>query len=150
MRVVCVVMIFFNSFGAFNPRLSKKEIFEDIAIKNRFRYEDSNFKADFDETSTNKIKEVLDDIEEINDSLDSIVESEKDKRRHQIEKIHQVDSWNEVYRVLMVSLMGLTIVLVMTVLCNLCSRLFSTHSTPDSEKIVLVQDRFQQVYHGQI
>ena len=193
--VLFFVILLINSYGTFNPRLSEKERFEELAIKNRFRYEDLSVKSSSkneisdqseevinpllgrrkgspspniqsDDEGSNlesgsAIREVLNDewnikqedgtIKkiEIVDEINEIVQSERDKRRHKMEKIHRISSWNEVYRVLLVSLMGLTMVLVITVLCNLCARMFVTKDSVDQEKIILVQDRFQQVYHGQ-
>ena len=153
--VICLLYMNCIGMGAFNPRLSDREKFENIVIRNRFRYEDNSMETGHGDEDmvvkevTNEIVEVIDDLEEINDSLNTIIESERDQRRHQGEKIHQINSWNEVYRVLLVSLIGLTLVLIFSVLCNLCSRLCTTQdSDKDPEKIVLVQDRYQQVYHG--
>ena len=178
------------------PQLSQKELYENIVLKNRFRYEDINDQKDekdqynlndiieeevkdviddieeinesldeivelerdqSDQDNLNdiieeEVKDVIDDLEEINDSLDEIVESERDRRRRLRNKVHTVNSWNEVYRVLLVSLIGLTLVLIISVLCNLFTRL--CHISPkdmeykDTEKTVLVQDRYQLVYSG--
>ena len=74
---------------AYNPKLSEKEKFENIVIKNVFSHEDISVEKINDdslneiEDSTNKIEEVIDDLEDINDSLDTIIESERDKRKHQ-------------------------------------------------------------------
>ena len=64
--ILLVLWLFFISHvGSFNPRLSQKEIYENIAIKNRFRYEDIKIEKilakDLKEMegSTNKIKEVI-------------------------------------------------------------------------------------------
>ena len=79
-------LLFISHVGAFNPRLSQKEKYENIAIKNRFRYEDIKIEKilanDLKEMEgfTNKIEEVINDLEEIDNSLDSIIDSE---RRHQ-------------------------------------------------------------------
>ena len=192
--IIFFVILLINSYGAFNPRLSEKERFEELAIKNRFRYEDLSVKSSSKNEISDQSEEVISPLLgrkgspspnihsdeewrnlesgsairevlngewnrkqedgtmkkiEIVDEINEIVETEEDKRRHKMEKIHRISSWNEVYRVLLVSLMGLTLVLVITVLCNLCARMFATKDSVDQEKIILVQDRFQQVYHGQ-
>ena len=76
-------LLFIRNVGAFNPRLSQKEKYKNIAIKNRFRYEEIKIEKilakDLKEMegSTNKIEEVINDLEEIDNSLDSIIESER-------------------------------------------------------------------------
>ena len=102
-------------------------------------------------SSNEEIQAVIDDLDSIDDALDEIVESERERRRRMRRNVRSVKSWNEVYRVLLVSIMGLTLVLIFSVLCNLCTRLCNLGPTEEEEAILvkpLVQDRFKQVYSG--
>merc|ERR1719369_1254223 len=118
-------------------KMSKKEEYDNIVIKNRFRYEDLKYQSNIPYS----VEKVVGDLEDINDSLDEIVESERDRRRRKRNQIHHIKSWNEVYHVLLVSLIGLTLVLVITVLCSLCSKLCFNKDLKelnDPERVVLV------------
>ena len=97
---------------------------DQIVIKGRFRYEDKTDKNQMEDALVTEVEEIIDDLEDINESLDKIVETERQRRRRIRKQVHSVNSWSEVYHVMFVSLIGLSSVLVITVSCKFYSILF--------------------------
>ena len=120
---------------------------DQIVIKDRFRYEDQTDKNQMEDALVTEVEEIIDDLEDINESLDKIVETERQRRRRIRKQVHSVNSWSEVYHVMLVSLIGLSLVLVITVTCQVCAKILRQEKT-STKPLVMTEARGGRGYGG--